>query len=169
MADNYTANPGTGGAEFAADDVGSGLLVPRVKVQHGPDGSAVDASPANPLPVSAAAESGLMTVAGVPANVKYAPISAASSGNNTIVAAVTSKKIRVLSMFLMAAGAVNAKFQSGAGGTDLSGLLSLDSLGAGMVLGFNPAGWFESASGVLLNLNLSAAVAVGGGISYIEV
>lgn|SRR5574341_257875 len=42
MADNFIANPGSGGASFAADDVGGGLLVPRVKVQVGRDGFAAD-------------------------------------------------------------------------------------------------------------------------------
>lgn len=42
MADNFTANPGSGGSSFAADDVGSGLLVPRVKVSVGADGTAQD-------------------------------------------------------------------------------------------------------------------------------
>jgi len=100
---------------------------------------------------------------------KFAAIAASSSGNNTILAAVTSKKIRVLSLELMAAGAVNAKFQSGAGGTDLTGLKYLDAAGAGIVLPFNPIGWFETASGALLNLNLSGAVAVGGSFTYLEI
>jgi len=38
MADNFQANPGSGGSTFAADDVGSGLLVPRMKKVVGPDG-----------------------------------------------------------------------------------------------------------------------------------
>jgi hypothetical protein len=51
MADNYTTNPGTGGSTFAANDVG-GVLVPRVKLQHGAPGVAQDASAAAPLPVA---------------------------------------------------------------------------------------------------------------------
>ena len=42
MADNYVANLGTGGSTFAADDVGAGVLVSRVKVQVGPDGTGQD-------------------------------------------------------------------------------------------------------------------------------
>ena len=38
---------------------------------------------------------------------KFAPISASSSGANAVVAAVTGKKVRVLSYLLVAAGAVN--------------------------------------------------------------
>lgn len=42
MSDNFTANAGSGGSSFAADDVGAGLLVPRVKVSQGADGTAQD-------------------------------------------------------------------------------------------------------------------------------
>jgi hypothetical protein len=99
---------------------------------------------------------------------KFAKIAAASSGDNTLVAAVTSKKIRVLSYNFIANGTVNAKFQSGASGTDLTGL-KYCVVNSGLVAPFNPLGWFESASGVLLNLNLSAAIAVGGELVYVEV
>jgi len=49
MADNVTANPGTGGATFASDDIG-GIQYPRVKVTFGPDGTANDVDVAAPLP-----------------------------------------------------------------------------------------------------------------------
>lgn len=51
MADNYTTNPGAGGATFASDDVG-GVQYPRVKITHGADGAAQDASADAPLPVA---------------------------------------------------------------------------------------------------------------------
>jgi hypothetical protein len=51
MADNITA-PGVG-TVLAADDVG-GIIYPRTKLAHGVDGSAVDASATDPLPVSLA-------------------------------------------------------------------------------------------------------------------
>ena len=100
--------------------------------------------------------------------VKRVSLSASSSGDNTIVAAVTDKKIRVLSLTLSASAAVNVKFQSGAGGTDLTGLYYLAANG-GVVLPHNQHGWFETAASALLNLNLSAANAVGGCLTYIEV
>lgn len=98
----------------------------------------------------------------------FATISASSSGNNTIVSAVTGKKIRVLQMDLMSNGTVNTKFQSGASGTDLTGLSYLIA-NTGIVRPFSPYGWFETAASTLLNLNLSGAVAVGGSLLYIEV
>lgn len=50
MADNIQLNPGSSGDVLAADDVG-GIKFQRVKVVHGADGSALDCSSANPLPV----------------------------------------------------------------------------------------------------------------------
>lgn len=100
---------------------------------------------------------------------KYAKISASSSGNNTVVAAVTSKKIRVLGWNLVGNGAVNAKWQDGASGTDLTGLYYVAAAGGGISVPFNPVGWFETSSNTLLNLNLSGAVAVGGSLCYVEV
>jgi hypothetical protein len=50
MADNVGYTPGSG-ATVAADDIG-GALYQRVKLTHGADGSATDASKAAPLPVS---------------------------------------------------------------------------------------------------------------------
>jgi hypothetical protein len=69
---------------------------------------------------------------------------------------------------MIANGSVNAKWQSGAGGTDLTGLAYLV-VNSGYVLPFNPVGWFETAADTLLNLNLSAAIAVGGSLVYIVV
>jgi cell division protein FtsX len=48
MADNIGYTPGAG-ATIAADDIG-GALYQRVKLTHGPDGSATDASDSAPLP-----------------------------------------------------------------------------------------------------------------------
>lgn len=100
--------------------------------------------------------------------VKYAAIDAATSGDNTLVAAVTGKKIRVLSYILVSAGTVTARFESGAGGTALSGQMTM-AVNTGVSAAFNEGGWFETAAGSLLNLELSGAVSVDGHLSYIEV
>lgn len=119
--------------------------------------------------VQAALETGSISNAGTGLTPKFAKIAASSSGDNTIVAAVTSKKIRVLAYHITGNAAVNAKWQSGAAGTDLTGLEYIAAQGGGLSAPFSPVGWFESASGVLLNLNLSGAVAVGGCVVYVEV
>lgn len=116
--------------------------------------------------VSLAADA--MSTAGVALVPKFARIDAASSGSNTIIGAVSSKKIRVLSCVLISAGSVTAKFQSGAAGTDLMGALPL-SAQAGFSSGFCPVGLFETASNTLLNLQLSGAVQVSGFLTYVEV
>lgn len=101
-------------------------------------------------------------------------IAASSSGDNTIVAAVTGSIIRVLAFVLSGSGAVNAKFQSAASGTDLTGLFYL----AANTVVTSPSvparigglsglpGQFETNAGELLNLNLSAGTAVGGYVVY---
>lgn len=99
---------------------------------------------------------------------QYAVISAASSGDNTLVAAVTGKKIRVLSFFFSCAGAVVVRFESNAGGTALTGVMSRAGSGWASA-SFNPEGWFQTAAGQLLNLELSAAVQVSGALTYVLV
>jgi hypothetical protein len=99
---------------------------------------------------------------------KYAIIDAATSGDNTLVAAVAAKKIRVLALSLVSAGTVNARLESGAAGTALSGQMNLVA-NSGFTLPFNPVGWCETAANTLLNLELSAAISVDGLLVYVEV
>jgi hypothetical protein len=103
------------------------------------------------------------------ATIQRAAISAASSGNNTLVAAAGGVKTKVLGLLLVAAGAVSVKFQSGAGGTDLTGLMSL-ALGQALMLPITHLGYhhFETAANTLLNLSLSDAVQVSGYIVYYQ-
>lgn len=117
--------------------------------------------------VNAQEVSGVMIENAVDVTVKYAVIDAATSGDNTLVAAVTNKKIRVLSVFLVAAGTVNVRFESGASGTALTGQMNLIA-NTGFVLPYNPHGWFQSAESTLLNLELSGAISVDGALTYIE-
>lgn len=99
---------------------------------------------------------------------KFAIISASGNGNNTVVAAVPAKKIRVLQWSLMSSGTVNAKWQSAAGGTDKTGLYYFVA-NTGVSVSFSPVGLLETVAGELLNLNLSAGVPVGGSLVYVEV
>lgn len=100
--------------------------------------------------------------------VKRAVIDHADSGNNTLVAAVANKKIRVVALLLVAAGAVTARLESDANGTALTGQMSL-AQNQGVELSFNPHGWVETGAGELLNLELGGAVSVDGVLLYIEV
>ena len=93
----------------------------------------------------------------------------AVSGDNTLVAAAgAGNKIRVLAAFLVSAGTVNVRFESGAGGTALTGQMNLVA-NTGFVLPYNPKGWFETAANTLLNLELSAAISVDGCYLYVVV
>ena len=115
-------------------------------------------SAGNPLPV---------TTEGV-VDVQRAAISAAINGDNTIVAAVAGQQIKVLSMLLIVSGDVDVRFESGAGGAALTGVMSLAADGNGFALPVAPVGyhWIETVAGQLLNLELSAAVQVSGCITY---
>ena len=100
--------------------------------------------------------------------VKRAKIDAASSGNNTLVAAVTGKKIRVLAAFLPMPGtAVTIRVEDGADGTAVTGQMG-PTAGQTIVLPFNPVGWFETSDATLLNLELGGAQSVDGSLVYIE-
>lgn len=98
---------------------------------------------------------------------KFAVISASSAGNNEVVAAVASKKIRVLQFSYVSAGTVNVKWNSGA--TTMKSGLNYWISSTGVCRPFSPIGWFETAAGEALNINLSDAVAVGGDLTYVEV
>lgn len=95
-----------------------------------------------------------------------AVISGNTNGDNTVVAAVTGKKIAAYALVLTAAAAVNVRFESGAGGTALTGVMTL-AQGVPLVLPLGPAAWFETAAGALLNMELSAGVQVSGAVLYL--
>jgi hypothetical protein len=61
VADDIELDAGSGGAIVSADDI-AGVMVQRVKVQYGTDGSATDVSDTNPMPVDDAG--GSLTVDG---------------------------------------------------------------------------------------------------------
>ena len=97
---------------------------------------------------------------------QYAVISGATSGNNTLVAAVARHKIRVISYTLVAAGAVAVRFESAAGGTALTGVMTL-ATGTPLVNGTAREGHFETVAGELLNMELGGAVQVSGHLVYV--
>lgn len=96
-----------------------------------------------------------------------AAVSASSAGDNTLVALVAGKAIRVTSYVLVAAGDVAASIES-SGGRILGGPMSLGTTG-GVAAPFNPGGYFQTDVGEALVINLGGAVQVGGHLSYILV
>ena len=100
----------------------------------------------------------------------FVAINAASSGDNTLLAAAgASNKIRVLALNIVVGDAVNVRVESGAGGTAMTGVYEFNGKGDGIVLPFSPVGWFETAANTLLNLELSGAVSVDGSFVYVVV
>jgi hypothetical protein len=174
VSDNVRLNQGSGGSVLATDECtgpdGTTAQFQRVKAGFGADGSYDgDVDELLPLPVSAAPRTDVMQNAATQLTPKFAVIDAASSGDNTLVAAVTGKKLRVLAAFFTMTGtAVTIRFESGAGGTALTGQMT-PSQGQTIVLPFNPLGWFETAAAALLNLELGGAQSVDGALVYVEV
>jgi len=99
---------------------------------------------------------------------KYAAINATANGDNTLIAAITGKKIRVLAYVLVADAAVGCAFEDGAGGDELTGQLPLAANG-GVSAPFSPVGWFETSENTLLNLETDAAANVRGHLVYVEI
>lgn len=167
MADNVAITAGAG-TTIATDDIGSGVQVQRIKPVWGTDGVGTDTSVANPLPSQTTPESSQMTMNGVITTPLYAVINSSSSGDTTLVAAVTSKVIRVLSYTLVADGptTVAVKFTSGTAGTALTGAMSFAANG-GAAVPYCPAGHFQTATNTALVINLSGAVGVRGHLTYI--
>lgn len=109
-------------------------------------------------------DNGAMTV------VQRAFADPASIGDNLIVAAVAGKSIRVLAAMMMnnVALAQSARFRSAA--NSISPLNAFGVVANGiMSYPFNPMGWFQTNAGEALNLNLTAATAVGVMVTYILV
>lgn len=103
---------------------------------------------------------------------KFAKANVAASGTDTaVVAAVTSKKIRVISFRLHAGStATNITFNTkpAGAGTAISELFALGANG-GRAEAFNPAGHFETASGEGLSATTGAGSTTGVGVVYVEV
>jgi len=97
-----------------------------------------------------------------------APITFASSGNNTVVAAVGGKTVRVYKMILVVAGATNITFQDSAGSPVLfSGALPFQANGS-LVLDLTDEPWFTTTVGTSFVINSSNAVQVSGTIYYTQ-
>ena len=99
---------------------------------------------------------------------KYAAVTASASGATTVIAAVASKKLRILGGFLVCTSAVTVKFQSHTTTATATGTMPFG-VNGGIAIPFSPVGWFETVAGEALDISLGGAVAVGGEIVYVEV
>lgn len=173
MADNVTI----AGASWAADEVtraGETVYAQCVKQAFGADGSYNEVSANTPLPVNAMLSTATLQNGTTQLTPKFAVINLTATG--TLVAAVTDKKIRVISLVMsieMNDGDETYTFKSGAAGTALTGALG-DQSAAGVTFvfayPFSPVGHFETAAGALLELSLAGTTPnAQGSLVYVEV
>ena len=97
-----------------------------------------------------------------------ARINTTTSGVTTMVAATAGKKIRVLAMYINSAVANVINLQSHVTTANNDGALAYSATG-GMVLPFNPIGWFDTTVGEALDINIASTGQVSGQFSYILV
>lgn len=101
------------------------------------------------------------------------PINLALAGDGIVIGAATVYRIRVLAYMLVAAGTVLVQWKSGVGASalgmvrPLSGAMPMVANGSLNTGQPDPAAWlFQTEIGQPLVLNLSAAVAVTGHVTY---
>jgi hypothetical protein len=96
---------------------------------------------------------------------------AASQTDSSIVAAVASKKIRVVSAVVVGgATATTIVFNTKPAGAGSAKTPTFaNAANGGFVLGFNETGWFETASGEGLTVTTGAGATTGVLVQYVEV
>lgn len=99
--------------------------------------------------------------------VKWIKINATASGDNTIISAVASKKLRVIGIAFVCSSSVDIIFKSGA--NTLIDAMQFAKNG-GIADNGQPVGyWLETNSGEAFIMNLNSAVNVRGRCYYVEV
>jgi len=99
---------------------------------------------------------------------KYRNIVVGGSGNTMLVNAVSGKRIRVVSMALIANGTGTVFIQNDStSATNLLGPMFL-AANVGFVLPFHQNGWFQTGTSLLLNLSSSTINSMGGCLTYLE-
>ena len=178
MADNVAITAGAG-TSIASDDIG-GVQYQRVKITHGQDGTATDASSANPLPVTAppAARTTHSIAVGLQTDVLmnqleglspkfFSETVAASDTDEELIALVGGKKLRVIALVVhCGATATLITFESG---TATRKHRVPAGANGGQVLPFNPVGWFETAVGESLTATTGTGSSVDISGVYVEV
>jgi len=122
------------------------------------------------LPCTALADipvSDLVTCNGATSQVKFAVIDETDAGDKEIVAAVAGKKIRVLSYVIIASATSTVRWESGPGGTALTGSMSLSTIKS-TESSCSVIGCFQAVAGESLSLETTGAVSFDGHLTYIE-
>lgn len=103
---------------------------------------------------------------------KYASIATTASGNNTIVAAVVGKRIRVTGYMIgtdSGGGGTDIQWRSSPAGAFLTGPIHIDKSAVIPYPGTISGPALETAVGEALVLYLSAAKNISGHVTYLEV
>jgi hypothetical protein len=98
---------------------------------------------------------------------KFVAVNVAAGAETTVLAAVTGKKIRVLSYVVGLDATGSFLFNSDTAGTALTGVVPVV-IDTSVSSGFNPMGHFETVSGELLSI-VTVGGAADGHITYVEV
>ncbi len=107
----------------------------------------------------------MATIAFPMAGHKYAKLTVALADDNALVAnAVVNVKIKIMALWLSAVADNTIQFKSDT--TAISSIIYVPTDG-GMVLPYNPYGWFETLAAEDLNMTLTVAALVGVNITYI--
>lgn len=110
---------------------------------------------------------GTINVSGTSLTVKWSKINATASGDNTVLTAVTSMKLRILGIAFTCSNNVEIVFKSGS--NTLIDAMSFAKYG-GLAENSQPGGrWAETNAGEAFIMNLDGAVNVRGRVYYVEV
>jgi hypothetical protein len=98
-------------------------------------------------------------------SLKTDTISDGTSGQNTLVAAVTGERIKVYALVLIVEGTVGIEFRDGAS-TALTGRMNFQAREGLTIAVAPPAFLFQTTAGNAFTMNLDAAVIVDGWFAY---
>jgi len=104
-----------------------------------------------------------------PSETKFARVNATSDGDNTVVAAVVGKKIRVIGYSLTTTAAGVIALQDTTGTPVVHATLSFAAAGSASYAGGPLCPAFETASGAGVEISNAAGVDTLGHLTYIEV
>jgi hypothetical protein len=167
VADNVAITPGSG-ASIAADDI-SGVLYQRIKLAWGSDGSAVDTSATDPLPVTAPAAARtthaiavalqsdvLMNSLTAMTPLFFSATVAASQTDIILVTGVSGSVIRVVALAAQCGSSATTLTLESDGAPDVRKHVIPAGANGGQILPFNPVGWFQNGQGNALLATTSA-------------
>ena len=100
----------------------------------------------------------------IPLGIYYKPVDQSTS--QTVVVGVPGKRIVVISASIIVSANVTLQWFTSTGLVELTGPQSITTTG-GYILPGNFGGWFQTAFGDSLVLNITPTTTVGGCISYV--